>query len=91
VQFAQATEERTIKLIPGDICVFYTDGITESRNAEMEEYGYERLMQVARACSHCSAEQMKENILNSVQTFIGQEAYSDDVTLVVMKWLGTNR
>ena len=89
-QFTQATEERSINLIPGDICVFYTDGITESRNAEMEEYGYERLMQIARTCSYCSADEMKERILNSVQTFMGNRTYNDDVTLIVMKWLGNN-
>ena len=87
-QFAQATEEREIKLKHGDICIFYTDGITEARNAEMDEYGYDRLVQVAGDCRDCSAEVMKDKILHSVRTFIGQGAYTDDVTLVVVKWLG---
>jgi serine phosphatase RsbU (regulator of sigma subunit) len=90
-QFAQATEEREIKLKHGDICIFYTDGITEARNAEMEEYGYERLVQVAGECRDCSAEVMKDKILQSVRTFIGQGAYTDDVTLVVVKWLGNSK
>ena len=88
MQFEQTTEERTINLQRGDICVFYTDGITESRNAEMEEYGYERLMQIANKCTDCSVDEMKEQILSSVRTFIGQGTYNDDVTLIVMKWLG---
>jgi phosphoserine phosphatase RsbU/P len=87
-QFAQATEEREIKLKHGDICIFYTDGITEARNTEMEEYGYERIVQVAKECRDCSAEVMKDKILQSVRTFIGHGAYTDDVTLVVVKWLG---
>jgi serine phosphatase RsbU (regulator of sigma subunit) len=87
-QFEQATEERTIKLQPGDICIFYTDGITESRNSDMEEYGYERLMQIASKCIDCSANEMKDQILNSVRTFICPGTYNDDVTLIVMKWLG---
>ena len=87
-QFEQAIEERTIKLQSGDICIFYTDGITESRNAEMEEYGYERLMQIASKCTDCSANEMKEQILHSVRTFIGQGTYNDDVTVIVLKWLG---
>jgi sigma-B regulation protein RsbU (phosphoserine phosphatase) len=90
-QFAQATEEREIKLKQGDICIFYTDGITEARNAEMEEYGYERLVQVAGECRDYSAEVMKDKILQSVRTFIGQGAYTDDVTLVVVKWLGNSK
>jgi len=90
-QFEQATEERKIKLKHGDICIFYTDGITEARNEDMEEYGYERLVQIARECRDCSAEVMKDKILNSVRTFIGQGAYTDDVTLVVVKWLGSSK
>jgi serine phosphatase RsbU (regulator of sigma subunit) len=89
-QFELATEERTIQLKAGDICIFYTDGITESRNAEMEEYGYERLMHIAGKCTDCSASEIKDQILNSVRTFIGQGTYNDDVTLIVMKWLGNS-
>ncbi len=33
---------------PGDRLVFYTDGITESRNAAGDEYGEERLVDAAR-------------------------------------------
>lgn len=87
-QFDKSTEERAIKLQSGDICVFYTDGITESRNSEMEEYGYERLMQIVSKYADCSANEMKEQILHSIRTFIGQGTYNDDVTLIVMKWLG---
>lgn len=87
-QFNEAIEEKSIKLQKGDICIFYTDGITEARNADMEEYGYERLMQVAKECRNYSAEELKNRILDSVRTFIGQGAYNDDVTLIVFKWLG---
>jgi serine phosphatase RsbU (regulator of sigma subunit) len=87
-QFSQSIEERSIKLERGDICIFYTDGITEARNEDMEEYGYERLMQIAKEYRDSSAEELKDRILNSVRTFLGQGAYNDDVTLIVVKWLG---
>ncbi|RPI06734.1 MAG: GAF domain-containing protein [Ignavibacteriae bacterium] len=88
-QFEKATEERTIHLQPGDICIFYTDGITESRNADMEEYGYDRLVEIAKTCTGCTVHEMKEKILQSVRTFIGLGTYNDDVTLIVLKWNGT--
>jgi serine phosphatase RsbU (regulator of sigma subunit) len=90
LNFKKATEERVLRLKPGDICIFYTDGVTEARNAQMEEYGYERLVKVVQECRNCSAERMKENILQSVQTFIGSGAYTDDITLIVVKWLGNS-
>jgi serine phosphatase RsbU (regulator of sigma subunit) len=90
-QFDESIEEKSIRLQQGDICIFYTDGITEARNENMEEYGYERLMQIAKECRNVSAEELKNRILDSVRTFLGHVAYNDDVTLIVVKWLGNIR
>ncbi len=86
--FEEATEERKICLNPNDVCVFYTDGITESRSASGEEYGYDRLVKTTTAVKDLKAEAIKDAILQDVRTFIGSAAYGDDVTLVVLKWLG---
>lgn len=86
--FEESTEERKICLKPNDVCVFYTDGITESRAVTGEEYGYERLIKTANAVKHLDAERIKESILQDVRAFIGSSTYGDDVTLVVLKWLG---
>jgi serine phosphatase RsbU (regulator of sigma subunit) len=86
--FEESTEERKICLNPNDVCVFYTDGITESRAASGEEYGYDRLVQAAIAAKHLDAERIKEAILEDVRAYIGSAEYGDDVTLVVLKWLG---
>jgi len=89
--FHQSTDESIIRLTDGDVCVFYTDGITESRNAQGEEYGYDRLQDVVFAHRHESAEQIKTTLLNEVKIHTGSLAYGDDMTLVVAKWLGTKR
>ncbi|HVN47437.1 MAG TPA: GAF domain-containing SpoIIE family protein phosphatase [Bacteroidota bacterium] len=87
--FSNATEERCLPLKPNDVCLLYTDGIVEARNSEGEEFGYERLLQAAQQCKHLPAEEIKEAVLSSVRTFLGVNPYNDDVTLVVVKWLGT--
>jgi sigma-B regulation protein RsbU (phosphoserine phosphatase) len=71
---------------PEDICVFYTDGITEARNASSEEFGYERLLNAVLTLRKSGAEEIKEGILQAVRTFLGNSAYTDDMTLVVIKW-----
>lgn len=86
--FEQSIEERTIQLQPGDVCIFYTDGITEARNSNQEEYGYDRLIATAKELKNCSANDLKDHIFQSVKTFIGNETYTDDITLIVVKWLG---
>jgi sigma-B regulation protein RsbU (phosphoserine phosphatase) len=86
--FEESTQERTISLKQGDVCVFYTDGITESRDSKGNEYGYERLAKVAASTKQFGACKIKESILLDVRNFIGTSTYGDDMTLVVLKWLG---
>lgn len=84
--FEGATEEQYIELEQGDVCVLYTDGITEARNEDDAEYGYDRLLEVVGTSRHHSAEEIQDRILASVRTFVGRTAYNDDRTLVVVKW-----
>ncbi|MGB2867153.1 MAG: GAF domain-containing SpoIIE family protein phosphatase [Bacteroidota bacterium] len=87
--FEDSTEERTIMLRRNDVCVFYTDGITESRNADEEEFGYDRLVATVLEARNLPAIEIKNRILEAVRTFTGNQSYTDDMTLVVIKWLGS--
>ena len=87
--FNNATEEKTIFLKKGDLCVFYTDGITESRNEEGEEFGYERLVSLAAEIRNESAAKIQDRILREIRAYCGKTAFGDDLSLVVLKWLGT--
>ena len=89
--FEDSTEERTIRLKAGDVCIFYTDGITESRNKKGDEYGYERLVKTAVDARNLGSHQIKETILQDVRTFTGDSSYGDDMTLVILKWRGSNQ
>jgi serine phosphatase RsbU (regulator of sigma subunit) len=84
--FEGATEEQVLRLEPGDRCVFYTDGITEARNRQGEEFGYDRLLDIVGSAADFSAEQLKSRILAAVRTFADGTAYTDDMTLVVLQW-----
>jgi serine phosphatase RsbU (regulator of sigma subunit) len=86
--FADVTQEYAIHLTEGDVCILYTDGLTEAR-ANGEEYGYQRLVEVAARSRHRTASGIKDDILSDVRTFVGgAEAHHDDLTLVVLKWKG---
>ncbi len=87
-RFEDATEETTLDLQKDDICIFYTDGINESRDHTGEEFGFERLVQVALGSRLRSAEEIKQTILTEIRNYTGGSSYGDDMTLVVMKWLG---
>ncbi|MEX1138974.1 MAG: GAF domain-containing SpoIIE family protein phosphatase [Bacteroidota bacterium] len=86
--FQTSTEERTLALKPGDVCILYTDGITEARNSEGEEFGYERLVELAGAVHQLKALEIQNRILSEIRAYCGKAGFDDDLTLVVVKWLG---
>ena len=78
------------ELRQGDILMFYSDGIIESRNAEEEEFGYERLeAQLRRATTgHAeagSADKMLFSVLGDVQDFAATRSLMDDMSLVIVR------
>ena len=88
--FPQAAyEELTLQTKPGDLLVFFSDGIVDAENAEHEMFGADRLAQVLRdhpsACN--SAQATVDAILAAVSAFQSGTAHFDDETLVVLRVL----
>ena len=86
--FQRTLAEERVRLQPGDVFVLYTDGVVESRSAEGEEYGYDRLLDALRRHRHEEADVLHGALLGDLHQFIGHETYDDDMTLVVLKWHG---
>ena len=74
----------SVDLAPGDLLVFYTDGLVESTDPERREaFGYERLR--ALTSEGGGAYDLHARILAAFDAHTGGEALLDDLTLVVMK------
>ena len=69
-------------IAPGDRLVFYTDGISESRNPAGDELGEEGLVAAALAHRGLGAEAMLAAMLRDIQAF-NRGVYEDDATLIV--------
>ncbi len=83
--FESATfKERQTEIRPGDILTLYTDGITESMNAENDLFGEERLKDVIRSRRGGPAAEIARAIRETVSAFSGGEP-DDDLTLVIVK------
>jgi sigma-B regulation protein RsbU (phosphoserine phosphatase) len=76
-------EQAEVPLSPGDRLLFYTDGITEARSPEGDEYGEDRLAETAQAVRTASAEKIKEAVLADVNAFTNGR-FEDDATLIVV-------
>ena len=72
-------------LAVGDLIVFYTDGIIESRNAEGELFGVERLKE-AVASAEPTPQEVLESISQTVNAFTANAAIDDDVTMIAVRY-----
>jgi sigma-B regulation protein RsbU (phosphoserine phosphatase) len=75
----------SVDLFPGDVLVFYTDGVTEAENLLAEEFGTERLSAVVQDNSSLSAEVLMDEIFSSAANFSKELGFRDDVTILVVK------
>jgi serine phosphatase RsbU (regulator of sigma subunit) len=78
-------EEREISVAPGDLLVFYTDGVTEAMNADKQLFGEDGLRAAMTANPEASAQEVLDGIMQAVNTFTGNTPQSDDLTLFVVK------
>jgi serine phosphatase RsbU (regulator of sigma subunit) len=88
--FENNIEEIEIKLKENDILVMYTDGIPESKNSQMEDFGEERFERVIVENSNGSVDELSNQILKDVTVFSQGNPQHDDITLVIFKWKNKN-
>jgi sigma-B regulation protein RsbU (phosphoserine phosphatase) len=75
--------ETTVELVPGDVVVFYTDGVTEGRRGQ-EFFGEARLDRLLSSCPDRDADTIASRIAEEVLAF--QSGHPrDDIALVVVK------
>jgi serine phosphatase RsbU (regulator of sigma subunit) len=74
-----------IKLAPGNLMVWYTDGLTEASNQQAEEFGTKRLLESVRRNSGESARGICDQLWRDVAAFTQRESLDDDLTLIVVK------
>ena len=76
-------DQAEMTLARGDRLLFYTDGITEARNPEGDEYGEDRLAEAASGVRSKGAEAIKDAVLDDVNGFT-EGKFEDDATLIVV-------
>ena len=77
--------ELRIALRVGDVVTFYTDGVTEARNRDGDQFGMARLGDLVAAHRDREPESLVAHVVAEVQRFAGSERFDDDVTIVIMK------
>jgi len=77
-------EERQMELMPGDVMVLYTDGITEAKNMAGEMLGERRLEKAIKQNYQRPAREILDAIYNTVYEHSMGVTQYDDITAIVM-------
>lgn len=74
-----------VRCSPGDLFVFYTDGITEAEDGRGAEFGRERLLAAVRAVASPSASAVVAAVHEAAEAFRGPVPTGDDATVIVVR------
>lgn len=77
----------SVKLRAGDSLVMYTDGVTEAMNPAGDLFNEERLENILRGFDGKAAQDEARQILRSTRQFVNGASQSDDITILVIKYL----
>jgi len=78
-------ENGTISLEPRDMLVAYSDGVSECRNRDDQEFETERLAGAGKAIFGASANKALFSLLGTVLDFADHCSPADDLTLLVLR------
>jgi sigma-B regulation protein RsbU (phosphoserine phosphatase) len=74
-----------IKLNQGESITFFTDGITEATNKNLDEYGEKRLIEMIQKSKSGNSNELVKNILTDVKNHSKSFTQKDDITIVTLK------
>ncbi len=68
-----------------DILVIYTDGVTEARNENHDEFGDERLLALLHSAAEERSALTLSRIMQNLDEFVGAAPQHDDITCLVVR------
>ena len=71
----------------GDLLIVYSDGINEATDANQEEFGDDRVLEIVSDCAKASTQDICERVMTRLTDFAGLGPPHDDRTLLVVRFL----
>lgn len=85
VESGERYTQRQFQCEDGDVLLFYTDGVTETRSNDGREYGMESLKSIVRSSKGLNADKIELNIREDLERFAAGAEQHDDQTFVVLR------
>src|SRR5436190_10331923 len=83
-----AFDEETVTMLPGDLLVTFSDGVTEALNPAGEEFTDDRLIASIQTHRQKPLAQLVDSVLGDVRAFCAGATQSDDITRVMVRFNG---
>ena len=84
--FVNTLDEIQINLQADDLIVLYTDGITEAKNINLDDFGSIEFEKILLENSHKHVDEISNKVIREVTLFSQNISQHDDITLVILKW-----
>lgn len=78
-------QEQETRLASGSLLFLYTDGVTESKDVDRQQYGRDRLLEALSACSR-KPDALIQAVGADVRAFAGEAEQSDDITMLALHY-----
>ena len=82
-----AMQERD--LVPGSTIFLYTDGLTEAKDSDRQQFGWRRMVDMLASCARrqLTPQQLLETLGDEVRRFVGKAEQSDDLTMLAIRYI----
>lgn len=82
---SKAASVASVTLAAGDTLLFYSDGITEAVNPQLEEFGEDRLRRFVESAYSRSAKSLVEVVIEQADSFAAGAEQADDITCMALR------
>lgn len=80
-------QQESLILQQGDFVLLYTDGVTDALDADINDFGMQRLQEVIFSNCTASPDELLDALQKALDEFTGATAPYDDMTMLVIKRL----
>lgn len=78
-------QQSTLPLLPGDVLVLFSDGITEAMNSRQKMFRSDGVVEAIAGDTDRPAQEILQAVLSKLETHAGDSGEGDDRTLLVLK------
>lgn len=77
-------EVAEVEFDPGDVAIFFTDGLCEANNSDGEQFGYGRIEEVVRKKADYGAKEVVEGLFTALEEHTAGMPAFDDTTIIIV-------